>query len=194
MRSALLAASDADLWRLMREDASEQAFGELFDRYADIVYNFCFRRLADWSAAEEATQEVFVALWQRTLQGRLDRLTGDNAAGLVLWQARMVVGQSRRAASRRMRLMQVATAEAREPDDPVQAWVESEANQRHITDAMASLPNDQRDVVELVCWAELSMSDAAVALDVPVGTVKSRLSRARAALRANAAQLMGEMS
>jgi RNA polymerase sigma-70 factor, ECF subfamily len=59
--------------------------------------------------------------------------------------------------------------------------------------ALAVLPQNQRDVVELVAWSELSLADVAAALHVSVGTVKSRLSRARARLAASEiAALLGE--
>lgn len=188
------AVTDAELWERLRENASEAAFSELFYRYADLVYNYCFRRLAQWSAAEEATQETFIALWQRTLRGRLDPLTGDSAAGLILWQARQAVGDARRANAKRLRLVRAVEHESATTVDPISRWVEAENAQAQIVSAMASLPADQREVVELVCWSELSMADAAVALGVPIGTVKSRLSRARQNLRDHAAELMGEVS
>lgn len=187
-------STDAELWAALRDEASESAFSELFDRYADAVYNYCFRHLGQWSAAEEATQETFIALWQRVLRGRIDALTCDTAAGLILWQARQVVADTRRAASRRLRLVKAVEATVSAQHEPIDQWVETETTQQQINAAMESLPRDQRDVVELVCWAELSLADAAAALGVPVGTVKSRLSRARQSLRDNAAELMGEAS
>lgn len=181
--------SDEQLWRALRSQASQQAFSELFHRYIDIVYNFCFRRLADWALADEATQATFVALWQRSSDRRLDPLRGDTALGMILWQARMCVLDAQRARGRHVRIVQAVADERVSSRDPIDQWVESEANQSEVQGIMSALPKEQRDVVELVCWAELSMADAAVALGIPVGTVKSRLSRARLALRDRAAHL-----
>lgn len=58
-------------------------------------------------------------------------------------------------------------------------WVRAERTMAEIREALEMLPSRQRDVVELVSWAGRTEAEAAGALDVPVGTVKSRLSRAR---------------
>ncbi len=66
--------------------------------------------------------------------------------------------------------------------DNTAAWVEAESTMAIIRRALAVLPANQRDVVELVAWSGLSLADVAGALKISVGTVKSRLSRARARL------------
>lgn len=66
--------------------------------------------------------------------------------------------------------------------DDTDAWVSAETTMRAIRAALAVLPASQRDVVELVAWADLTMAEAAVTLHVSVGTVKSRLARARTRL------------
>ena len=72
--------------------------------------------------------------------------------------------------------------ESRESVDNTAAWVEAESTMAVIRQALATLPANQRDVVELVAWSGLSLADVAAALKISVGTVKSRLSRARARL------------
>ncbi|MFC0625855.1 RNA polymerase sigma factor [Kribbella deserti] len=59
--------SDDALWNRVR-DGDEQALGELFDRYADEVHAFAFRRTASWSIAEDVVQTTFVSTWQRLTQ------------------------------------------------------------------------------------------------------------------------------
>ncbi len=59
-----LRESDAALWRRARS-GDERAFGDLFVRHVQRVYNYCFRHLGSWSLAEEATQMVFVNTWAK---------------------------------------------------------------------------------------------------------------------------------
>ena len=73
-----------------------------------------------------------------------------------------------------------------------EAWAEAEATMGEIRRLLTSLPARHREVIELVAWADLSLTEVAAVLDVPVGTVKSRLSRARARLLAlGGASLLG---
>lgn len=63
-------ATDRQLWR--RATAGDaDAFGTLFDRHAKTIYNYCFRRTADWSTAEDLTATVFLEAWRRRQQVRL---------------------------------------------------------------------------------------------------------------------------
>src|SRR2546423_8186070 len=60
----VVAAKDCDLWeRAVGGDAD--AFGLLFERHGRAVYNFAFRRMANWAAAEDAASEVFLVAWRR---------------------------------------------------------------------------------------------------------------------------------
>ena len=58
---------DRELWRRAVAGDAE-AFGQLFDLHAKAVYNFCFRRLADWAMAEDMTSAVFLEAWRRRRQ------------------------------------------------------------------------------------------------------------------------------
>lgn len=58
------AVTDRTLWR--RAAAGEaEAFGEIYERHADAIYNFCFRRTADWALAEDLTAIVFLEAWKK---------------------------------------------------------------------------------------------------------------------------------
>lgn len=59
--------SGAELWDRPRS-ADEDAFRELFMRHSTAIYNFCFRRTASWSVAEDATQATFATLWRRAVR------------------------------------------------------------------------------------------------------------------------------
>ena len=56
--------SDGDLWRAAQAGDAE-SFGVLFDRHADAIYTYCFRRTADWTVAEDLTSVVFLETWRR---------------------------------------------------------------------------------------------------------------------------------
>lgn len=60
----MLEPSDTDLWA--RSGAGDRdAFGELFDRHARVIYNYCFRRIGNWATAEDVLSVVFLEAWRR---------------------------------------------------------------------------------------------------------------------------------
>jgi RNA polymerase sigma factor (sigma-70 family) len=190
--SAEQAEPDADLWHRLRA-ADEDAFRELFQRHSTGVYNFCFRRTASWSVAEDATQATFASLWRRAVRRDVEPLKLESARPVLLAMARNECSNVNRSANRRLHLVDRVRTQPRATADNTEAWVEAEATMALIRRALAVLPQNQRDVVELVAWSELSLADVAATLHVSVGTVKSRLSRARARLAASEiAALVGE--
>jgi RNA polymerase sigma-70 factor (ECF subfamily) len=107
--------------------------------------------------------------------------------------ARNECSNANRSRDRHLTLVDRVRAEQRPPADNTASWVEAESTMAVIRQALAALPANQRDVVELVAWSGLSLADAAAALKISVGTVKSRLSRARARLaRTELAALLEE--
>jgi RNA polymerase sigma factor (sigma-70 family) len=184
---------DADLWHRLRA-ADEDAFRELFMRHSTGVYNFCFRRTASWSVAEDATQATFATLWRRAVRHDVEPLRLVSARPVLLAMARNECSNVNRSANRHLHLVDRVRTQPGTTADNTEAWVEAEATMTLIRRALAGLPRNQRDVVELVAWSELSLADVAAALHVSVGTVKSRLSRARSRLASSeiAALLGGE--
>ena len=169
---------DQELWRLAGAGDSA-AFGELFDRHATAVYNHLFRRTASWSEAEDLTSAVFLLAWRRRATVVIDR---ESALPWLLGVANHVLRNSRRASRR----YQAALARVVPPDalasdhaDAVAAAVDSERRMAEVRRALAELPRHEREVVELCAWSGLDQKAAAVALGVSLGTVKSRMHRAR---------------
>jgi RNA polymerase sigma-70 factor (ECF subfamily) len=179
--------SDRSLWARLRS-ADEHAFAELFHRHCDAVYNFAFRRTSSWSAAEDVAQATFAALWRRARAGSIERLDLESARPLLLVMAGHECGNvlrsSRRQAALRDRIELIDSAGSAVPDHSAiaAAKVDDERSMSDIRRLLGKLPVKQREVVELVVWSECSMAEAARALGVPEGTVKSRLARARASL------------
>ena len=171
---------DAELWQ--RAAAGDHpAFGVLFERHAGRVYNFCFRRTADWAQAEELTSVVFLEAWRRRREVRLE---GPSALPWLLGVATNVLRNTRRA-QRRQRAALERLPRGHEPDfaSEVEGRLDDERQMRQILRVVEKLSRADRDVLVLCVWEGLSYEEAAVALGTPVGTVRSRLSRARARLR-----------
>lgn len=173
--------TDRALWRRACEGEPD-AFGQLFDRHARAVYNFLFRRTMSWSDAEDLCSAVFLHAWRRRGDVVLDR---DSALPWLLRVADYTARNEWRSKQRYRRALSGMHPVGDQPDhaDDVVARVDDERAMVPVRRALDRLPRRQREVVELCLWAGLDQQAAAVALDVPVGTVKSRLSRARAQLR-----------
>ena len=172
------AAADPELWGRL-QSCDPDAFRELFGRHSDAIYNYAFRRTASWSLAEDVTQLTFTRLWRQALRGEIEPLRLGSARPLLLVMARNECRNASRSQVRQLRLVDRIGTQASLTSDNVTEGVESEGLIRHIRAAVADLPQDQQDVLELVVWADLSMAEAAEVLSVPIGTVKSRLARAR---------------
>jgi RNA polymerase sigma-70 factor (ECF subfamily) len=156
------------------------AFRMLFEENARSVYNHAFRLTADWSVAEDVVSLTFLEAWR--LRDRVD--AGDEGESLRPWLlgiATNVARNTRRAARR------YDGALARIPkQDPVPDFAEEVAGRIDdrerlvlVRTALAALRKPEREVLALCVWSGLDYAEAAQALGVPVGTVRSRLSRAR---------------
>ncbi|MGW0837929.1 RNA polymerase sigma factor [Streptomyces prunicolor] len=157
------------------------AFGELFDAYARSVYNHAFRLTGDWTQAEDLVSLTFLDAWR--LRDKVDE-EGGSLRPWLLGIATNVTRNTRRAARRH------AAALSRLPRDEVQrdfadevaARLDDRAELALVRTALATLRRPEREVLALCVWSGLDYQAAAEALGVPVGTVRSRLSRARAKL------------
>jgi RNA polymerase sigma-70 factor (ECF subfamily) len=171
--------SDESLWRASAE-GDERAFSELYERHAGAIYNYLFRRLADWSEAEDLTAVVFMEAFRR----RRDVVVHEGKVLPWLYGiATNVLRNRRRALWRHRRLVeQLAGVQGEIVVLDASARAEAAEQMRSLLSLVATLPRQQQDVVALCVWSGLSYEEAATALAVPIGTVRSRLARARAAL------------
>jgi RNA polymerase sigma factor (sigma-70 family) len=172
------AADNAVVERALREP---EAFTELFDRYAADVHRYAVRRLGP-DAAEDVLAETFTVAFAR--RGSFD-LSRSDARPWLLGIATNLIRVHRRAELRRWRAMaRTVAARGEEPEaDRVAARLTAEAARGQLAAALARLSAVQRDVLFLQAWGELDYEQIAEALGVPIGTVRSRLHRARAVLR-----------
>jgi RNA polymerase sigma-70 factor, ECF subfamily len=172
---------DGTLWlRVGSGDAD--ALGVLFERHANAIYNYCFRRVGNWSTAEDLVSIVFLEAWRH----RAQRLSVEKVLPWLYGIATNVVRNRRRAERR----YADALRRVREPEsipsfaDDADSRVDDERWMLPALALVARLPPREQDVFVLCAWCDLSYEDAASALRIPVGTVRSRLWRARRRLRA----------
>lgn len=172
--------TDADLWSRAR-GGDEHAFGELFDRHARTVYNYCFRRTADWSAAEDLTSVVFLETWRR----HQVRMNGGSLLPWLYGVATNVLHNHRRSLRRHRDALARLPQPPAPPDEPEEAAarMDAERRMREVLESVRSLPRRDQEVLALCVWEGLGYAEAAEALGVKVGTVRSRLARARERLR-----------
>ncbi|NOL45712.1 RNA polymerase sigma factor [Kribbella sandramycini] len=176
---------DEDLWDALRARDPE-ALGELFSRYAGAVHAYAVRHTGSYAYADDAVQATFVTAWRQF--GRTDPgpLQNGSAKPWLLAIARNELRNSTRARRRLTQFLLRQPAPLDHPDhsEAVAARVDSAQHIRAVRAALAALPRHERETIELVYWAQLSIADAAVVLGVAEGTVKARLSRARRRLPA----------
>ena len=172
---------DSELW-LQAAHQDGAAFGELFERHADAVYLHCFRRTASWSRAEELTSAVFLEAWRRRQEVRLDT---NSILPWLLAVATNVIRNANRSLRRHRRLLAKLPPPLQADDfgDDAAGRLDDEREMAHMLRLLSALRSEEQEVIALCDWAGLSYAQAATALDVPVGTVRSRLSRAHDHLR-----------
>ncbi|MDI2132817.1 RNA polymerase sigma factor [Yinghuangia seranimata] len=165
------------------------AFARLFDAHAGAVHRYALRLLGDWAAAEDVVSLTFLEAWR--LRGRLLAAPPgppDPTDGLRPWVfgiATNVLRNTARSARRHRAALDRLPPRGDVPDfaDEVVDGVVTAGQLAAARRALARLRQADREVLALVVWEGLGYEEAATALGVRVGTVKSRLSRARARLR-----------
>jgi RNA polymerase sigma-70 factor (ECF subfamily) len=161
---------------LVHGHAERVDFDALYRRYAEPVYGFCLRRTRDAELAEDARAMVFLEAWRRR---RDVDLTSRPAAPWLYGVARNVLRNQQRALRRRdaalWSLQRVEPPQGEEVSERVQRRAQLDA----LLGSLRSLSPAQREVVGMCLLEDRSYEAAAGALRIPVGTVRSRLSRAR---------------
>jgi RNA polymerase sigma-70 factor, ECF subfamily len=169
---------DADLIRRAQQ-GDRDAFRQLYERYAGVALKTAWALLAQRMLAEDVTQEVWLEVWRHLA-------TFQSGKPFKPWLLAIVVNRSRNAAQRQrtpaMPLSDEGLDEPADAADVEQTYMRLEED-AELRRAFVTLPLDQRQVIELRYFAELDVAEIAAALHIPIGTVKSRLHRALAALR-----------
>ncbi len=164
------------------------AFDELMRRHERKVYNFAFRLTGNYDEANDIAAETFVRVYTR-----IQSFRGDSA--FLTWLFRIVTNvfldaRKRRRSRPSESLEQLVEADdralARQAEDASvspQAELERRERDTILQRAIAGLPEYQRAMILLYHVEGMSYEEIAAAMDLPIGTVKSRLNRARLALR-----------
>jgi RNA polymerase sigma-70 factor (ECF subfamily) len=159
-------ASDGELIRrVARRDAN--AFEALYRRYARPVFGLALRRLGDRMRAEDAVQETFAAIWRSARTYKPDR--GAGAPWLYAVARNAIVDRSR---SRNDVPDEIPDSPS--PDLGPDEHAEASYISWRVHRALEDLPENEREVIELAYYGNLSQSEVADYLNIPLGTVKTR--------------------
>lgn len=162
--------------------AANARFAEAFDQNYDLIFRYLRRRLPAELAADLTAETFSTALRE------FDRFDPDRGS-VRAWLFGIAANTMRHEARREKRELK---AYARTGVDPVVAdpmaetdrRLDAESRQRDLARGLSSLGTDDREALLLLSWGELSYPEISEALGVPIGTVKSRIARARKRLRA----------
>lgn len=180
-RGRMATPPDSELLARMRR-ADETALATLYDRYAGLVVTVALRVVGDREVAEEILQDTFLRCWNGAETYQSSR---GHVAGWLMGIARNRAIDVLR--SRQHKARQRERTALPEPDDPHQPGNPDETEAvvlRHtVATALATLPLNQRQVIELAYYGGLSQTEIAQRLGEPLGTVKSRTRTAMDRLR-----------
>ena len=152
-------------------DGDEAALGDLYDLYAGFVHGLALRIIRDRHAAEDVTQEVFVAIWENP--ERFDAARGTLRGFIGTMTHRRSVDVVRREEARRRRETRTSTEPTTTPD-LADAALRTYASEK-VREAVARLPEAQRRTLELAYFHGHTYRQVADELGIPEGTAKSRL-------------------
>jgi RNA polymerase sigma-70 factor (ECF subfamily) len=172
-------ADDAAVIHLSRQEP--ERFTELFRRHAPHIQRYVVRRLGQ-DAADDIVAETFLLAFRQ--RDSYDQARAD-ARPWLYGIATNLIGRHHRAEVRLYRaLARTGTDPVMEAfTDRVDDRVSASTAGRRLAAGLARLPEELRDTLLLVTWGDLTYEEAATALGIPVGTVRSRVSRARSRLR-----------
>ncbi|ONI81591.1 hypothetical protein ALI144C_20025 [Actinosynnema sp. ALI-1.44] len=166
-----------------RPDVTDPAvFGSLYDRHGSDLYRYLARRVG--TAADDLLSETFLVALER-------RHTYDPTRSVVrAWLFGIATNLLRRHTAQEVHVLRLTARAAGSagthvaaPDSTVADRVDAQETTRRLAGVLAEMPAGDRDVLLLSSWAQLSFAEVAAALDIPVGTVRSRMHRVRKLLR-----------
>ncbi|MEL5956594.1 RNA polymerase sigma factor [Streptomyces sp. NPDC047917] len=173
------ASPDDDAEVIAQSLEEPEIFAGLYDRHAPDIHRYAARRLGE-GAADDITADTFLIAFRT--RRRFDR-SRRSARPWLYGIAANLIGKHRRSEERGLRAL------ARTGQDPVAASWSDRCDDRiaaraPLAAALAALSPGDRHVLLLVAWADLGYQEVAQALGIPLGTVRSRLNRARRRVRA----------
>lgn len=180
--------------RLLLRAGDHDVFAQLFVAHSDEVFAAALRLTGSRASAEDVTSETFLVAWRR--RGDVEPSDLPLRGWLLAIAAHQAMNVTR---GRRRRLAFLGADRARpgvvaDFADETAGRIDDARRLERTRRAMAALTRRELEVVSLCVWSELSYQEAADALGIPVGTVRSRLNRARERLRGLVADIEAEES
>ena len=161
--------------------ADDEALAELYDRFGALAFGLARRVLRDAALAEDAVQEAFIAVWRSA--SRFSAQRSSARAWILMLVHRRAVDLVRSSERRRAEPLPEdadrVDGQVSEPDDLV--WLRLQ--RERVTQALAQLPDPQREALELAYFGGFTQSELADRLGEPLGTIKSRMHSGLARLR-----------
>ena len=167
----------------MAARSEESALAELYDRYGRAAYGLALRVVRDPALAEDAVQEAFLALWRTAARFVPER--SKASTWILTLVHRRAVDAVRHEQRRRADTLEGAPEPSVESVDE-DAWLRLQ--RERVQAALRTLPDAQREALELAYYGGFSQSELAERLGEPLGTIKSRMFTGLARLR----ELLGE--
>lgn len=154
------------------KNRDKAAFGEIYSRFSQIVFNLVYRILKDREEAKEVVQEIFLQVWRKAA-------SYDSERGAVsTWIINIARNRSidrLRALGHRDRSMQIDEERLNSKFDLSRIIEDREERRKVIQNALDTLPEDQRAAIEMVYFDGYTHVETAERLGEPVGTIKTRL-------------------
>ncbi len=160
--------TDAELFQAMKTRQTA-ALGMLYDRYGSLVYGIALKILKNSQEAEDLTQEIFLALWRNV------NYNPEHFIRYLVTMTRTRAIDKIRARGRNLKLL-IRSCQTEQQETSVNPLDTASLTERsqYVRSALAELPKEQRQVIEMAYDEGLSQSEITQQLNIPLGTVKSR--------------------
>ena len=164
--------------------AQPDALHALYDRYSRLVFSLALNMVGDRAVAEEITLDVFTRVWEKAATYRADQAKVNTwLTSIVRYRAIDVLRQRRvRPDHDSLSWAEVSNDHLAAHNDPAET-AELHIRQQHVRAAVAELPEDQQQALALAYFKGYTHRQIATALDLPLGTVKTRIRLAMQKLR-----------
>ena len=159
--------------------SDDAALAELYDRFGGVAYGLARRILRDDALAEDAVQEAFLAIWRGAARFLPER--GKASTWILTLVHRRSVDLVRREQRRQAEALPESAADVTTATAEDELWLRLE--RERVQAALAKLPDQQREAIELAYYGGFTQSELAERLGQPLGTIKSRMFAGLANLR-----------
>jgi RNA polymerase sigma-70 factor (ECF subfamily) len=163
------------------QTGSKAAFNDLVCLYHQRVIHVVYRMCGDAPLAEDAAQVAFLNAWRRLPQFRMN-MPGQPETSFRNWLFRIAINAALDILRRQKPQVDLENVSLADPGDGIERSLELQERTRRVRQAVMALPEASRAVLVLREYEGLSYREIAETLDIPVGTVMSRLSYARSLL------------